>query len=51
MHVFLLAGNRKDCTLLDGLVLRILFIQTAGHEFHLLPVPELKSSSGLSKPV
>lgn len=50
MHVFLLAGNRKDCTLLKELVLRTLFIHTARHEFHLLPVPELKSSSELSKP-
>lgn len=50
MHMFLLAENRKDCTLLGGLVLRILFIHMARCKSHLLPIPELKSSFELSNP-
>lgn len=50
MPVFLLAGNRKECILLDGLALRILFIHMARYESHLLPIPELQSSFELSKP-
>lgn len=48
--VFLLAGNRKECILLDGLALRILLIHMAKYESHLLPIPELQSSFELSKP-
>lgn len=50
MHMFLLAENRKDCTLLGGLVFRILFIHTARYKSHLHLIPELKSSFEVSKP-